>query len=77
MATHITEEQELYIRAMLHDMELNTSYNTVSSYGANQTLYPDNVMSFTDKHLSYIKSHPNLDPEQYLSNLRLKIKKRG
>lgn len=68
--------EEDQIRAALSAMERDRSFNTKSSYSANENLYPDNVMSFTQKHLAYLKAHPSLRPEHYLANLRLLIKKR-
>ncbi len=69
------EEQE--IRDQLKSMERNKAYATLSSYSANDSLYPNNRMSFTEKHLAYLKSHPALQPAHYLANLRLKTKKRS
>lgn len=70
----MTEEE---IRIVLGKMEASTTYQTEISYSANVALYPDNVMSFTDKHTAYIKAHPALKPEHYLANLKLKTRKRS
>lgn len=67
----ITEIEEALI-----SMERDKSFNTGSSYSADSNLYPDNQMSFTRKHMAYLKSHPQLDPDHYLANLRLRIKTR-
>jgi hypothetical protein len=64
------------IRDALHAMEQDKNLYTTSAYAANAELWPDNRISFTDKHLAYLKAHPLLKPEHYLSNLRLKIKRR-
>lgn len=68
------DEDEL--REALQTMESDASMNTVSTYSANTTLYPDGRMSFADKHVAYIKAHPSMNPRDYLSNLRLMIKRR-
>ena len=69
------EDQD--IRDALKSMEIDGSLHTSSSYSANSVLWPDNQISFTEKHVAYLKAHPALKPEHYLSNLRLKIRKRA
>ncbi len=66
--------EELEIRQALHVMELDETLSTESSYSANTTLWPDNRISFTEKHIAYLKARPALNPRHYLSNLRLMIK---
>ena len=55
----------------LKAMSLSEVYNTPSSYSANTRLYPDNLIPFVDKHMFYLRDHPNLDVTQYVSNLKL------
>ncbi|MDB5186350.1 MAG: hypothetical protein JWL85_873 [Candidatus Saccharibacteria bacterium] len=64
-------EESAEIEATLRLMTQDIKYNTESSYSANGELYPDNSISFVDKHLNYITKHPSIDPQHYLSNLRL------
>ena len=65
------------VRQKLEDMELNPLFNIrTSSYSANSKLYPDGQMPFVEKHLAYLLNHPKLDPQQYLANLRLMLKRR-
>lgn len=67
------------IRETLQKMEKDPNFVTESAYRANTEAFPKNRISFTEKHLSYLKnlkSHPTLTPEHYLSNLRLRIRKR-
>lgn len=59
------------IEQALKRMALDSAYMTESSYSANSTLYPDNLISFVDKHLNYLRTHPAIDPRHYVSNLRL------
>lgn len=68
--------EELEIRQALRVMELDKSFNTKSSYAANTVLWPDHRISFTEKHMAYLKAHPALNPQHYLANLKLMIKKR-
>ncbi len=70
----INEEK---VREILGSMERDKNYTTEISYSANAVLYPDHAMSFTDKHLAYLKSHPSLNPEHYIANLKLKTKNRS
>jgi hypothetical protein len=55
----------------LHSMELDSTYKTDSGYSSNEDLYPDNNIPFIEKHVHYLREHRNVNPEQYLSNLRL------
>jgi len=61
------------LAAMLQDPSLNTK---VSSFSANAELYPDGQIPFVDKHIAYLMNHPSLSHDQYLSNLRLMLRKR-
>lgn len=70
----LDDDAKLKIRALLDEMVSNSAYATESTYSADSTQYPDNLIPFTDKHLSYLLKHPATDPQQYLSNLRLKTK---
>lgn len=58
----------------LHMLELMTndsSYITPSSYSADSLKYPDNLISFIDRHMNYLTAHPDLDAKKYIANLRL------
>ena len=59
------------IKKELQHMAGNGVYNTQSSYSANSSQYPDNLIPFVDKHVNYLNAHPGLDPFQYIANLRL------
>lgn len=60
----------------LQDMELDSNLITKDAYSPNAELYPDGRIPFVDIHMSYLKSHKNVDPKNYLSNLRLMITSR-
>jgi len=68
---------ETEIRDALQHMEDDASFNTGSSYSANVALYEDHQIPFAEKHVAYLKSHPKLNPEHYLANLRLMMKVRS
>ena len=59
------------VKQKLQFMMADKTYNTESSYNANSLRYPDNLMTFVDKHMNYLNTHPSLDARMYLANLRL------
>jgi hypothetical protein len=59
------------VKARLLQMQTDRAFNTHSTYSADETKYPNHQMSFVDKHMAYLASHPAVDPEHYLANLRL------
>lgn len=67
-------EEEIIIA--LEAMETNPDLLTSASFRANTEIWPDNSISFKDNHLAYLKSHPAVAPRHYLSNLRLRLRKR-
>jgi hypothetical protein len=67
-------ETGLHIQQVLTEMTQDGHYNTTSSYSANTDNYPDNLIPFVEKHMQYLNTHPNIDPEHYISNLRLLTK---
>ena len=73
-ASHKFSMTQQEIEEALLEMEQDNAYNTKSGYSPNLALHPDNIMSFKDKHLAYLKMHKTTDPNQYLSNLRLMTK---
>ena len=64
-------EEAKDIRQKLQAMTSSSLYNTASTYTTNGLQYPDNLIPFIDKHMNYLYSHPMLDTEMYLTNLRL------
>lgn len=69
-------EEGLEIKRALATMESDTSYTTEAGYSANEIMFPDNHMPFVDKHMHYLSEHRNVNPQYYLSNLRLMTKVR-
>lgn len=64
-------EEGIVTKQKLSMMVSDITYTTESGYNANVLLYPDNDISFVDKHMRYLSEHQNVNPQQYLSNLRL------
>lgn len=65
-----TEAGEAVI-AELKEMAKDVAFATGATYTANTNTYPDNSITFVEKHIEYLRSHPNTDPQHYMSNLRL------
>jgi hypothetical protein len=57
-------------------MEEDNSLKTPPCY-VQETISSTKLMSFREKHLAYLKSHPKINPENYLANLRTMIKIRS
>jgi hypothetical protein len=64
-------EEGRAVQATLQKMATDASYNTTSSYASNTEQYPDNLISFVEKHMNYLSTHPNQDAMMYIANLRL------
>lgn len=64
------------VRRKLTAMSQDPAFNTTGGYSANSELYPDNVISFVDKHMSYLNAHPGVDPDHYVANLRLMTRRK-
>lgn len=79
----VTQQQDGFINNVsedeiinaLHLLETSTVYMTKPTYRGNAEKWPNNQMSFIDFHLAYLKLHPALAPLQYISNLKLILKK--
>ncbi len=64
------------VRLKLEAMVANPNMITRDAYSPDTETYPDNRISFIDQHLRYLRMHKHVDPDQYMSNLSLMIKKR-
>lgn len=73
---YIETEEGIEIKQLLQHMVSNSSYNTAASYSSNSLLYPDNLIPFVDKHMSYLIHHPALEASKYLANIKLTTKVR-
>jgi len=61
------------IRAELHRMMEDPSFNTESTYSPSSDA---DEYFFVDKHMKYLSQHLSLNPQHYLSNLRLMTRKK-
>jgi hypothetical protein len=60
-------EEAVRVRESLQSMVDDPCFNTQLPYTAN----PESTRSFVDKHMTYLSLHPKVNPQHYLSNLRL------
>jgi hypothetical protein len=67
------EEQD--IRQALQVLEEDPNMITNATFRANEEKWPGRSASFVDGHLEYLRLHPKTDPQHYISNLRLRIRK--
>jgi hypothetical protein len=70
----INEVSEDEIVCDLNALESSPLYLTRSVHRYNSDKWPNNEMPFVDFHLGYLRSHPSLDPKQYIANLRLVLR---
>lgn len=68
---YLNSDRGTIIADKLRLMVRDSSFNTGSYYTANTEDYPGHRIPFVDKHLRYLNEHQNINPEQYLANLRL------
>lgn len=64
------------VTTRLTDLLNNPEMITLDAYSPDATNYPDGRISFVEQHLRYLRTHKNVDPAHYISNLELMIKKR-
>lgn len=64
------------IEATLKYISSSEDYVTSSSYNPNGELYMNNSMTFLEKHMAYIRNHPKVNPEQYVSNLKISSRRK-
>ncbi|HSW85324.1 MAG TPA: hypothetical protein VLF79_01765 [Candidatus Saccharimonadales bacterium] len=67
----INSDEGKAIKQALQVLADDSSYNTRSSYHPNVVLYADNQIDFVDRHLEYLKVHPQLDAWKYIANIKL------
>jgi hypothetical protein len=67
-------EEGIACKKALELLLRDVAYNTEDRYHANEVLYPDNIIPFVEKHMQYLASHPTVNPNYYLANLRLMTK---
>lgn len=70
MEKYLKTDTAKNIRKELEAMLENPKYHTESSYSPSST----ERITFVDKHIHYLCTHQKINPDQYLSNLRLMTK---
>lgn len=73
----LESEEAAVVREELLRMVPGEVHNTRASYTPDGENYPDNSISFVDKHMRYLNANPKVDPAIYLANLRLKTRMRS
>ena len=61
-------------RSALQALLDNPQYITAEGFSLDKESYPDGSIPFIDMHMLYLHRHPRMDPQQYLSNLRVKLR---
>ncbi len=72
----INNVREDEIISALKQMKRNALYLTEPTYRGNAEKWPNNQISFIDYHIAYLKSHPQVNPDHYIANLKLVFKKK-
>lgn len=72
----LTSEEGIWAAQVLNAMVLDDAYKTDPSFCADTDTYPDNLISFPDKHMRYLQNHANTNVEHYVSNLKIMTKLR-
>jgi len=62
------------IRKKLKSLQADPKMRTKGQYSPGANDWPSNKLPFVEIHLAYLRAHKNVNPEHYLSNLRLMIK---
>ena len=61
-------------KAKLQSLEADPNMNTAGRYSPSATEWPDNVMPFSEIHLTYLAKNKLVNPAHYITNLELMIK---
>lgn len=70
-----SEEEVAQAKDMLLKMEADPAFITKPAYRANADLWPKHRISFIEIHLEYLHNNPQISTKDYISNLRLKLRK--
>ena len=74
MSVYILDEADVVEKLKILEQDPGMKTETIYSPSANS--WPDNRLTFTERHLVYLRAHKNVNPDHYISNLTLMIKKR-
>ena len=71
----LTSEEGLSCQAILEKMETDKGFHTESSFTVDVDQFPDNQMPFVTTHMTYLAKHADVNPQHYISNLRIRMRK--
>jgi hypothetical protein len=60
----------------LRQLEKDPTMQTVGAYSPTAFDYPDQIRPFSEVHLEYLRKNKHVNPEHYISNLKIMLKKR-
>lgn len=60
----------------LKQLEGDPTMNTIGAYSPTALEYPDQIRPFSEVHLEYLRKNKHVNPEHYISNLKIMLKKR-
>ena len=73
-STKVSPEQLEEAYDQLKKMSKNMLYKTEETYAANEDKYPSHSRTFVQKHIEYLRTHPNVNCSHYIANLKLACK---
>lgn len=62
------------IADQLQALEDDPSMNTIGTYSPNAIEHPGQIRPFTEVHLEYLRKNKHVNPEHYISNLKIMLK---
>lgn len=60
----------------LKQLENDPTMQTTGAYSPTAVDYPDQIRPFSEVHLEYLRKNKHVNPEHYISNLKIMLKKR-
>ncbi len=58
----------------LRQLEDDPSMNTIGAYSPTALEYPDQIRPFSEVHLEYLRKNKHVNPDHYISNLKIMLK---
>lgn len=71
----LISDEGVWCRTALETMEQDAAFHTEPSFTSDEEHFPDNLMPFVMTHMNYLTKHAEVNPRQYISNLRLRSRK--
>lgn len=72
----LESEEGVRAKEKLEAMVENNDFITTDGFSADMEQHPDGVISFVDCHMEYLRTHPQIQVDHYLANLRLRTRNR-